>query len=180
MTWLTPDGWKNLPTEKIWPRTLLTENFQCTCIKRKQKLFVWLNKMAGTLSLSWRRPLSYRNQSINLRSKSMYWFLYDNGLHHERVKGIVGRGVWFPPLHIWSAPFWHRHIFWNFAKPPVNYYFKVNSGFPLGWGSQGKSGNRGSGKVKEIRYFLEKVREHSWKKIFIHIHFFNFKKIICT
>ena len=27
------------------------------------------------ITLSWRRPLSYRNQ-----------FLYDNGLHHERVK----------------------------------------------------------------------------------------------
>ena len=38
------------------------------------------------LTLSWRRPLSYRNQSIDLRSKSMDWFLYDNGLLHERVK----------------------------------------------------------------------------------------------
>ena len=33
------------------------------------------------LPLSWRRPLSYGNQSIDLRSK----FLYDNGLRHERV-----------------------------------------------------------------------------------------------
>ena len=38
------------------------------------------------LNLSWRRPLSYRNQSIDLRSNSLDWFLYDNGLHHERVK----------------------------------------------------------------------------------------------
>ena len=38
------------------------------------------------LTLSWRRPLSYRNQSIDLRSKSMDWFLYHNGLRHERVK----------------------------------------------------------------------------------------------
>ena len=30
------------------------------------------------LTLSWRRPLSYRNQSMD-------WFLYDNGLRHERV-----------------------------------------------------------------------------------------------
>ena len=37
------------------------------------------------LTLSWRRPLSYRNQSIDLLSKSMDW-LYDNGLCHERVK----------------------------------------------------------------------------------------------
>ena len=38
------------------------------------------------LTLSWREPLSYRNQSIDLQSKSMNWFLYDNGLHHEKVK----------------------------------------------------------------------------------------------
>ena len=38
------------------------------------------------LTLSWRKPLSYRNQSINLLRKSMDWFLYDNGLRHERFK----------------------------------------------------------------------------------------------
>ena len=37
------------------------------------------------LTLSWRRPLSFRNQSLDLQSKSMDWFLYDNGLRHERV-----------------------------------------------------------------------------------------------
>ena len=29
--------------------------------------------------------VSYRNQSIDLLGKSMDWFLYDNGLRHERV-----------------------------------------------------------------------------------------------
>ena len=38
------------------------------------------------LTLSWRRSLSYRNQSIDLLCKSMDWFLYDNDLRHERVK----------------------------------------------------------------------------------------------
>ena len=38
------------------------------------------------LTLSRRRPLSYRNQSIDLQSKSIDWFLYDNGLRLERVK----------------------------------------------------------------------------------------------
>ena len=42
-------------------------------------------------TLSWRRPLSYRNQSIYLQSKSMDWFLYDNGLRHERVNLIKQR-----------------------------------------------------------------------------------------
>ena len=39
-----------------------------------------------TLTLSWRRPLSYRNQSIDLLRKSMDWGLFGNGLGHERVK----------------------------------------------------------------------------------------------
>ena len=37
------------------------------------------------LTLSWWRPLSYRKRSIDLLGKSMDWFLYDNGLRHERV-----------------------------------------------------------------------------------------------
>ena len=43
------------------------------------------SEMKLRLTLSWRRPLSYRNQSTDLRSKSMDWFLYDNGLRHERI-----------------------------------------------------------------------------------------------
>ena len=46
------------------------------------------------LTLSWRRTLSYRNQSIDLLRKSMNWFLYDNGLRHERVKNNVTAYVW--------------------------------------------------------------------------------------
>ena len=34
-------------------------------------------KLIFQLYLSWRRPLSYRNQSIDLLCKSMDWFLYD-------------------------------------------------------------------------------------------------------
>ena len=45
------------------------------------------------LTLSWRRPLSYRNQSIDLLCKSKYWFLYDNGPRHERVKRIYIYGT---------------------------------------------------------------------------------------
>ena len=37
------------------------------------------------LTLSWRRPLLQRNQSIDLLCKSMETFLY-NGLRHERVE----------------------------------------------------------------------------------------------
>ena len=37
------------------------------------------------LTLSWRKPLSYRNQSIDLLCKSMDWFLCDNGFRQVRV-----------------------------------------------------------------------------------------------
>ena len=41
------------------------------------------------LTLSWRRLLSYRNQSINLLRKSMDWFLYDNGLRREKLNTVM-------------------------------------------------------------------------------------------
>ena len=47
---------------------------------------VYILDFLMTLTLSWRGLLSYRNQSIDLQIRSMDWFLYDNGLRHERVK----------------------------------------------------------------------------------------------
>ena len=43
------------------------------------------------LTLSLRRSLSHRNQSIYLQSKSMDWFLYYRDVRHERVKVTVSR-----------------------------------------------------------------------------------------
>ena len=42
------------------------------------------NKASLTLSLQ--KSLPYRNQSIDLQSKGMDWFLYDWDLRHERNK----------------------------------------------------------------------------------------------
>ena len=39
------------------------------------------------ITLSWQTSLSFRNQSIDLLSKSMNWFLYDKDLRHERDEG---------------------------------------------------------------------------------------------
>ena len=64
------------------------------------------------LTLSWRRPLSYRNQSIDLHSKSMDWFLYDNCLRHERVKLLTSNLVIHRAL---SDPDLFSK-FWNFPK----------------------------------------------------------------
>ena len=44
---------------------------------------------AGSLTLSWERYLSYRNQSIDLPCKSMDRFLYDRDLRHERIKDAL-------------------------------------------------------------------------------------------
>ena len=43
----------------------------------------WSYASSMILTLSWRRPLSYRN---HLQPED--WFLYDNGLCHERVKHL--------------------------------------------------------------------------------------------
>ena len=51
--------------------------------------YVWVN----LLTLSRRRPLSCRNQSIDLLGKSMDWFLYDNSLRLEWVKEITGKFI---------------------------------------------------------------------------------------
>ena len=47
---------------------------------------VFHEKTSFFLSLSWRRFLSYRNQSVDLQSKSLNWLLYDRDSRHEKVK----------------------------------------------------------------------------------------------
>ena len=75
------------------------------------------------LTLSWRRPLSYRNQSIDLRSKSMDWFLYVTA---SVMKGLTSKLKyyrwksynWLFILFIINNSFpilWHRCIFRSFT-----------------------------------------------------------------
>ena len=68
-----------------------------------------------SLTLSWRRPLSYRNQSIDLGSKSMDWFLYDNGLRHERVNFFILNHWFFTRLFHWllSSLLWEVETFFS-------------------------------------------------------------------
>ena len=68
---------------RVFTDDLLMEirHFMKTLRKQKVKAFF--------LTLSWRGPLSYRNQSIDLQSKSIDLSLYDNSLRHERVKGTL-------------------------------------------------------------------------------------------
>ena len=52
-----------------------------------------INDQSSLLTRSWRGPLSYRNQSIDLHCKSMDCFLCDNEPRHERVKKILLRKI---------------------------------------------------------------------------------------
>ena len=82
----------------VWPVSECTSklpvNFWDYCVstqitdrERWDNCGLFCRGCQGILStLSWRRPLLYRNQSIDLLHKSIYWFLYDNGLRHERIK----------------------------------------------------------------------------------------------
>ena len=56
------------------------------CTQGAQKEISGMKWVNIPLTLLRRRPLSYRSQSIDLRSQSIHWFLYDNGLSHGRVK----------------------------------------------------------------------------------------------
>ena len=67
-------SWLMLPFWTSWKR------------QKTKGTLKWKHWSELGLTLSWRKPLSYRNQFIDLQSKSMNWFLYDNGLRHERVK----------------------------------------------------------------------------------------------
>ena len=44
--------------------------------------------------------VSYRSWSIDLLYKSMDWFLYDNGLRHERVSSIF-QVLWLKSGNVW-------------------------------------------------------------------------------
>ena len=48
-----------------------------------------LSKVNLVLTLSRRRSLSYRNQSIDLKGKSMNWFLYDRDFRHKSVNQLL-------------------------------------------------------------------------------------------
>ena len=76
---------------------------------------IWAIGFLGThLILPWGRPLSYRNQSIDLQSKSMDWFLYDNGIRHERVKH---------PVRLKKMP-WNESMFWSY-RIDYCWYLKI-------------------------------------------------------
>ena len=90
--------------------SFLVTSWQWICYVRNHQQEVFVRQLR--LTLSWRRPLSYKNQSIDLQSKSMDCFLYDIGLHHESVKPCIFRVAncfmcffcLFLIFYFWTAP----------------------------------------------------------------------------
>ena len=89
------------------------------------------------LTLSWRKFLSYRNQSIDLQSKSMDWFLYGRNLRHEKVNYI--ELYWTVEMRIVS----NLYIYSNYTLSLMTFrslkylkfilIFRNNEGFKFGW-----------------------------------------------
>ena len=78
----------------IWKKGLLHcfESYQgmvYPVLPYRQSRQRMVNTLLMYLTLSWRRPISHRNQSFDLLRKSMDWFLYDIDLRHERVKRLI-------------------------------------------------------------------------------------------
>ena len=67
--------------ENVWYHP---DTFEVFCLKSTE-----YEKQDFSLTLSWRRSLSYRNRSIDLQIKSMDWFLYDRNLCRERAKALA-------------------------------------------------------------------------------------------
>ena len=59
--------------------------------------------MKSVLTLSRRKSLSYRNQSINMQSRSMDWLLYDKDFLHEKVNALLLASI-------------HQDIFFDYEK----------------------------------------------------------------
>ena len=66
----------------------------------------------------------YRNQSTDLRIKSMDWFLYYNGLRHERVKRIKGTAI---ATFVCFCNFYIQRIYFGFGALTMLVFFFCKS-----------------------------------------------------
>ena len=68
--------------------------------------------------LSWRRPLSYRNQHTDLLCKSIDWFLYDRDLRYERISCLHYHDKAFNWQNSFLLKSWFQVcFFYNFNYP---------------------------------------------------------------
>ena len=82
-------------SDELYFKYTLNLFLKCICISFLSQKYTWrdfqnMYLLSNLLNpFMTRRPLSYRNQSIDFLCKSMDWFLYDNGFRHEMVKSIL-------------------------------------------------------------------------------------------
>ena len=87
----------------------------------------------SVLNLSWRRPLLYRNQSIDLQSRSINWFLNDKNLRHERFNALLlacihgDQGEMSLPNSCWHLFLDHDKIIGIYASKYQRRMFLINS-----------------------------------------------------
>ena len=74
------------------------------------------------LTLPWQWSLWYKNQSIDLQSKSMDWFLYDRDLRHERVNLPANDYIKSLP----KKRFWDRIQNFEASLNPLNLIWSWN------------------------------------------------------
>ena len=87
------------------------------------------------LTLSWQRPISYRNQSIDLQSKSMGGFLYDIGLHHERVNRLNRKQLSILKIFLEHLVF-YIVVYWRWFSPKcclTNYVSRIGADKPVAY-----------------------------------------------
>ena len=112
------------------------------------------------LTISWRRSLSYRNQSIDLLYKSIDWSLYDRDLRHKRVNRIETHSVTNVLIKLLSIL-----LNWIDLKK-IEYYFLLFCG-SLFYSSERKEDIKKLDNILKVAFFLfvtnrEWLRKKFW------------------
>ena len=111
---------------------------------RESKIARWI------FSPRWKRTLKISHLTLSWRrtGKLMDWFLYDNGLHHERVNSLKTGGSFENLSHLSSCSLSQR---WRFQRKHSN----------VSWGIDARIGcTKLSGSSPNIFYGLEAYGTH--------------------
>ena len=108
---------------KFWKTSLLSTLAKCFFVKFVELLPLGLKKDPGStffmmnlpnLTLSLRKFLSYGNQSVDLQSKSVDWFLYDRNLLFIGTSFIINCNNVFRWLNVYKT---FNHEMSHYQKP---------------------------------------------------------------
>ena len=74
---------------------------------------IYVKIFKRVLTFSWRSSVPYRNQSIDLWSKLINWFLYHRDLRHERVKNVTSIWLSFGILELQNRVTQNNVTLWD-------------------------------------------------------------------